>query len=90
MANHDSAIKKNKADLKKRLRNRSHRTRLRSQVKKLRQAIDQGDAPAAEALLRETLSIVDRTARLGVIHDNTASRTKARLTRACSKLSASN
>ena len=88
MANHDSAIKKNRADMQRRLRNRNHVSRLRTHVKKLRAAIDSGDGATAKGLLDETLSMVDRTARLGVIHDNTASRTKSRLTRAFNKLAA--
>lgn len=86
MASHASAIKKNKQDLKRRLRNRSHATRLRNQIKKFRLAVDSGDAAAATGMLAETLSLVDRTAKHGVIHGNTASRTKSRLTRAVAKI----
>lgn len=88
MANHDSAVKKNRADARRRQRNRNHVSRLRTHVKKLRAAIAAGDATTARGLLDETLSMVDRTARLGVIHDNTASRTKSRLARAVGKIAA--
>lgn len=89
MANHASAIKKNRADEKKRRRNQAHTSRLRTQVKKLRQTIESGDAAAARGMLDDTLGLVDRSAKLGVIHDNTASRTKSRLQRAVGKLAAS-
>jgi small subunit ribosomal protein S20 len=88
MASHDSAIKKHRRDQKRRLLNRQHRSRLRTQIKKMRAALDAGNADAARGLLSETLSIVDRTAKLGVIHDNTAARTKSRLTRALARLTA--
>ena len=88
MANHASALKKHRRDEKRRLLNRQHRSRVRTQVKKMRRALASGDAEAARALMPETASILDRTAKLGVIHDNTASRTKARLARALQSLTA--
>jgi|KBSMisStaDraftv2_1062788.scaffolds.fasta_scaffold2802346_1 small subunit ribosomal protein S20 len=87
MASHDSAIKKNRQDVKRRLRNRQHTSRLRSQVKKMRGAIDTGKAAEASGMLKETLSMIDRSAKLGVIHKNAAARSKSRLTRALATLS---
>jgi small subunit ribosomal protein S20 len=87
MASHDSAIKKNRQDVRRRLRNRQHTSRLRSQVKKLRGAIDSGNAATASGLLKETLSVIDRSAKLGVIHENAAARSKSRLTRALGRMS---
>ena len=88
MASHDSAIKKNRQDQKRRLRNRMHTSRLRAGIKKLRKAIEAQDAAAASGLVRETLALVDRTAKHGVIHANAAARAKSRLTRAVAKLQA--
>lgn len=88
MANHESAVKKHRADARRRLRNRNHISRLRTHVKKFREAIDSGDIAGAKGLLTATLAMVDRTARLGVIHDNTASRTKSRLATAFNKAAA--
>lgn len=88
MASHASALKKNHQDQKRRLRNRQHISRLRSQVRKFRAAIAAGDADGAKGMMRETLSIVDRTAKLGVIKANTAARTKSRLTLALNKIQA--
>ena len=88
MANHKSAIKAHRQSLDARLRNRLHKKRLRSVVKKFRTAVTEGDAAAARALLLPTLSLVDRTAKHGVIHSNVADRTKSRLTRAVQKLEA--
>ena len=88
MANHDSAEKKNRADARRNLRNRQHASKLRSQVKKFREAVASGDAAAAKGLLEETLSLVDRSAKHGVIHGNAADRTKSRLTKSLGRLAA--
>lgn len=89
MANHKSAIKEHRRAERKRDRNRRHRARLRTAVKKVRKAIEAGDAQTAAGLLPETLSLVDRSAKLGALHDNAAARTKSRLTRAVNRLAAS-
>ena len=86
MASHASALKKNRQDQKRRLRNRAHTARLRTQMKKIRQAIESGDAAASAALMNDTVALVDRTAKHRVIHRNAASRTKSRLARALAKL----
>lgn len=88
MASHKSAIKKNRQDQKHRLRNRAHVSRLRSQVKKMRKALDAGDAAAAGALIGETISLIDRSTSKGVVHRNTAARTKSRLIRAIARTQA--
>ena len=88
MASHASALKKNKQDIQRRLRNRAHSSKLRTQIKKVRQAIAAGDAATAQGLMKETIALVDRTAKHGVVHRNAAARTKSRLVRAVAKLSA--
>ena len=89
MANNPSAIKRNRQAGVRRLRNRSQRSHMRTSIKALRQAIEEGDASAARELLPETLQVVDSTAQKGAIHRNAAARTKSRLTRAVRGLSAS-
>jgi len=59
--------------------NRSRKGHLRAQVKRFRQALESGDAGRAKVLLNETLSILDRSAQAGILHPNTAARTKSRL-----------
>jgi len=86
MASHKSALKKYRQDEKRRVRNRQHVSRLRTQIKKFRKAVSSGDAKAAGEMLPETLSLLDRTAKLGVIHGNAAARTKSRATLAVNKL----
>ncbi len=88
MANTESAKKRVRQSLRRRDRNRAHRSEVRSEIKKLRQAVASGDAEVAKELLPATLGIIDRTAKKGGIHRNTADRTKARLTRAVAGIQA--
>ena len=53
---------------------------MRTQVKKLEQALADKNAEAAQELLSPTLSIVDKSVQKGVLKKNTASRMKSRLT----------
>ncbi len=89
MASHKSALKAHRQDVKRRLRNRAHRSRLRAQVRKLRAALGSGDAQEAKGMLRVTLALVDRSVKHGVLPRNAAARAKSRLSRAVARLSAS-
>lgn len=79
MPNHKSAEKRVRQSERRRLVNRSNRTRLRSSVKDLRSALD-GDAKQAAALLPKTVSEIDKAVQKGVLHRNAAARHKSRLT----------
>ena len=87
MANHKSALKEHRRAQARRLRHRHQRTRLRSAIKRYRQAITDGDVETARTLLPATLSLVDHSAKLKALHTNTADRTKSRLTRALNRIS---
>ena len=86
MANTKSAEKRMRQSEKRRARNRADRATMRTAVKKVRTAIDAGDAQQAETLLSEAVSVIDRTVKKNVLHRNTASRTKSRLTQAVRKV----
>ncbi len=86
MANIKSAIKRIRKTETQRDRNRKLRSRMRGAVRDLRQVVAEGDAGAAREMLPKTLGIVDSTARKGVIHANSAARTKSRLTKAVAAL----
>ena len=81
MARHKSAEKRDRQSVVQRGRNRQNLSQLRTQVKKLRTAIDAGDAEAASKSLPETVAEIDKAAKKGVVHDNAADRSKSRLTR---------
>lgn len=84
MANIRSAEKQMRQAEKAKTRNRSSKTRLRSQIKKAKTAIEGGDADL-KAVLNETYSVIDRTARKKVIKGNTADRYKSRLAAAAKR-----
>ncbi len=79
MANIKSAIKRNKQNEKKRVRNRVYRGMARTFVSKARKAIDVKDTEAAQAATLEAISALDKAAQKGVIHKNNAARRKSRL-----------
>lgn len=79
MANSKSAEKRNRQALKRRDRNRSLRTRMRTAIKSLRKAAAEDEADTAQALLPRVQRVIDMTAQKGAIHRNTAARTKSRL-----------
>ncbi len=75
-----SGLKRRRQDEVRRARNRAVRTRVRNAVRQLRSAIDGGDREMVRQLLPQTVSILDVGVRKGVLHRNTASRVKSRLT----------
>ena len=86
MAHHASARKRMRQGEKRRARNRNNISQLKTQVKKLRAAIAEGNAEAAKKLLPATVGEIDKAAKKGVVHDNAASRYKSRLARKVSAL----
>ena len=88
MAHHASAQKRMRQGEKRRARNRKNVSQLKTQVKKLRAAIDEGNAEAAKKLLPVTVGEIDKAAKKGVVHDNAAARYKSRLSRKVSALAA--
>ena len=86
MANIKSAEKRILQNERRRDRNRAYRSRMRTAVKRLRTAVESGDAEVAKELLPGTLRVIDESAQKGVIHRNTAARSKSRLTRAVTGL----
>lgn len=79
MANHESAVKKHRQDEKKRMVNRSNRSKMKNKIKTLKKKFSAGTRDDAVKMLPETLSIIDKTIRKGTIHKNTGSRYKSRL-----------
>ncbi|HLM58434.1 MAG TPA: 30S ribosomal protein S20 [Pyrinomonadaceae bacterium] len=80
MPNHKSAEKRMRQNEKRRVINRNNRGRLRTGIKKLRAALDSGDQAAVQALLPETVSLIDKAVQKGALHRNAAARYKSRLT----------
>ena len=79
MANHYSALKRARQTETKTVANRANKSRLRSALRSMREAIAKGDKDAAKTALSAAASAVDKGVQKGVLHKNTASRYKARL-----------
>ena len=73
MANHPSALKRMRQNEKKRLRNLSYRSKVRTAVKKFLQAVDQ-KSPDVQDLFRNASSVLAKGVSKGIFHKNTASR----------------
>jgi small subunit ribosomal protein S20 len=82
MPNSVSAKKRLRQSLDRRARNRTVRSSIRSQVKKLRTAIAAGDVAASEAEFRVTAKKLDQASAKKVLHANAAARLKSRLSAA--------
>jgi small subunit ribosomal protein S20 len=80
MPNHKSAEKRVRQNEKRREINRGNRGRLRTGIKKLRAAMESGEAGGAQELLPQTVSLIDKAVQKGVLHRNAAARYKSRLT----------
>jgi small subunit ribosomal protein S20 len=79
MANHFSALKRTRQTEKKTAVNRANMSRLRTQLRKLKTAVASGDQSQTTAVYNETVSLIDKSVKKGVIHKNTGSRYKSRL-----------
>ena len=86
MPNHKSAEKRDRQNARRNAANTTNRTRLRTQMKKLRAALAAGSIHDSRALLPETVSLIDKSVQKGILHRNTAARHKARLTTRINKL----
>jgi small subunit ribosomal protein S20 len=62
------------------------RSATRTQVRKARTALIQGDPQQAEEAIRQAVVALDKAAQKGIIHRNSASRRKSRLMRQLNRL----
>jgi small subunit ribosomal protein S20 len=79
MANTTSAKKATRQAARRTEVNKNRRTRLRTEVRKVEEAIAKGDKKAALAALKVAEPVLARTAQKGVVHKKTASRKVSRL-----------
>ena len=78
---HASAVKAHRQTVKRHAHNSALRSKLRTSLKSIRQAVAAGDKDKALGMLSGTFSVVDKMAAKGIIHDNAAGRYKSRLTK---------
>jgi small subunit ribosomal protein S20 len=81
VANIKSQIKRNKQNERRRLRNKSVKSSLKTAVRKFDEALAAGDADTATALGREATRKLDKAASKGVIHKNQAANRKSSIAR---------
>ena len=81
MANTTSAKKRVRRDERKTAMNASRRNRVRTFIKKIETAIDEGDRPSANTAFRAAQPELMRSVSRGVFKKNTASRKLSRLSR---------
>ena len=87
MANTVSAQKRNRQAHKRRTRNVQVRTGVKSAVKKVREALEKGDAAAAATALKAAERTIAKGRSKGVVHRNAAARKISRLAHALAKAS---
>lgn len=79
MPNITSAKKRVRQATKRRMHNKHLRSRLRTHIKGVVNAIESGDREAAEAAYKTAVPVIDSIADKGIIHKNKAARHKSRL-----------
>ena len=84
MANHASADKRNRQNERRRLHNRYYAKTTRNAIRALRNTTDKA---AAEANAPKVYSMIDKLAKIGVIHKNKAANLKSGIALYINKLS---
>lgn len=88
MANTFSSLKRVRVEARREVINRNRKSRLRSQIRTMRRLLAGKDPNAASSAVPQTFSLIDRSARWGIIKKNTAARYKSRISRRLKALAA--
>ncbi|MFE4463566.1 30S ribosomal protein S20 [Oerskovia turbata] len=86
MANIKSQIKRIKTNEKARLRNKAVKSELKTNVRRVREAVAAGDKEAAASALATASKKLDKAVSKGVIHQNQAANRKSALAKAVNAL----
>ena len=89
MANHKSALKRNRQNEKRNERNKVGRTRIKNAIKSVLTEIDEKNKDEAQNKLKEASRVISKNAAKGVIHKRAASRKVAGLAKKVYQVSAS-
>lgn len=79
LSNSKAAMKRHHQNLKRRARNRSAKSRVRTSIKAFEAAVIGNERSAAETRFSEFVKLIDTAAGKGLYHRNTAARKKSRL-----------
>ncbi|GIJ25738.1 30S ribosomal protein S20 [Micromonospora qiuiae] len=88
MANIKSQIKRNRQNEKRRLRNKSVKSSLKTAIRKFNEAAEAGDLEKATILMRDASRKLDKAASKGVIHANQAANRKSAIAKRVESFSA--
>lgn len=86
MANHKSALKRDRQSKARRLRNRMTKTLMKGAVGKVDEAIAAGSEQQAREAMQKAASVIQKTATKGSIHKRTASRKVSRLAKRVNRM----
>jgi len=89
MPRHRSAVKRQRADKKKRIRNLKIKQPLKKTIKKFRALLSAKNISEAQTLINKICSLLDKAAKKHIIHPNTANRKKSRLMKSLRKIEGS-
>ena len=89
MAVHPSVIKRHRQSLKRKARNQETRSKVRTLIKKARQAVSSQTSDSEAADLRAVDKALGKAVSKGIINRNTASRWLSRLARAAARIAPS-
>ena len=81
MPNTASSKKRLRQNDKRRQHNRTLRSRMRTQLRRVREAVEAGDGEKAQAEFRVATKRLDQAAAKNLIHKNAAARSKSRLSK---------
>ncbi len=81
MANHKSALKRDRQAQVRRMRNKANRTMVKTVVRAVNEAIEEQAADKAQEALKKAIPVIHKAATKGAIHRKTASRKVSRLTK---------
>jgi len=81
LANHKSALKRARQSEDRRMRNKSTKTRVKSVIKDIRAAVANPSGKDLTADLNIAKSIIDKAAKKGCLHPNTAARKISRMSK---------
>ncbi len=81
MARHKSAIRQHRRSLRRKSVNAQSKSALRTQTRKVREAIEEKDREGAVKMLPALFKAIDMSVKKGAIKKNTGSRYKSRLSR---------
>ncbi|MFB6212897.1 MAG: 30S ribosomal protein S20 [Candidatus Magasanikbacteria bacterium] len=85
MPNTQSAEKSLRRDKRRKKRNSKRKEKMKKAIKKIENLIENGKTEQARKSLPETQKVIDKMAKVNLIHENKANRIKSRLARKVAK-----